>query len=144
MARRMSAFGGVAERREPAPGSERSFAAVFAAVLIAVGLFPVIDGGAVRLWALAAAGIIAAAGMLAPRVLRPANHAWFRFGLLLHGVMSPLVLGLLYGVVVTPVGLLMRLARKDPLRLRRDAAAASYWTLRTPPGPAADSFKNQF
>jgi len=76
--------------------------------------------------------------------LAPLNRLWLRFGLLLYKVVQPLVLGLLFYGTVTPVGWLMRKAGKDPLRLRRDPAAQSYWVLRQPPGPAPESMKNQF
>ena len=65
-------------------------------------------------------------------------------GLVLHKIVSPIALGILFFLVVTPTGLLMRLLGKDPLRLRFDRSADSYWIARTPPGPDADSLKNQF
>jgi len=97
-----------------------------------------------RSWASAVAAGFALVALLAPRLLRPLNQAWFRFGMLLHRVVSPLVMGLLFFVTVTPIGLLMRLTGKDPLRLRFDPAADSYWIDREPPGPPPDSMRNQF
>ena len=79
-----------------------------------------------------------------PRVLRPLNLLWFKFGLLLHHIITPVVLGLMFYTVFTPIGLWMRLAGKRPLHLRFDPAARTYWMPRDPPGPAAESFKNQF
>ncbi len=79
-----------------------------------------------------------------PKVLGPANRMWTKFGLLLHNIVSPLALGILFYLVVTPTGLLMRIFGKDPLRLRLDTAADSYWITRSPPGPDAESLKNQF
>jgi len=76
--------------------------------------------------------------------LRPLNRLWLRFGLLLHAVMNPLIMGLLFYGTVMPIGLLMRLFGKDPLNLKRDAQASSYWIMRTPPGPAPDTMSNQF
>lgn len=125
-------------------GSERSFGLVFTAVFTLVALWPLKDGGVPRWWALALAVAVLAAALAAPRLLRPLNTLWFRLGLLLHKVMTPLVMGLLFFVTVTPVGLLMRAFGKDPMRLRRDPAATSYWIPRDPPGPAPDSLKNQF
>jgi hypothetical protein len=63
---------------------------------------------------------------------------------LLHSIVSPVALAILFYGVVMPTGLLMRLLGKDPLRLRLDSRAASYWIERTPPGPDAESLKNQF
>lgn len=79
-----------------------------------------------------------------PKVLAPLNRAWFKFGLLLHKIVSPVVLGILFFAVFTPMGTLMRLFGGDPLRLRFDAKAATYWIERSPPGPAPESLKDQF
>lgn len=125
-------------------GSERSFGLVFAAVFAIVALWPLKDGGQIRLWAAGLAAVFVVAALVRPAVLRPVNLVWFKFGLLLHKVVTPLVMGLLFFATVTPVGLLMRATGKDPMRLRRDPAAASYWIRRDPPGPPPDSMKNQF
>ena len=74
--------------------------------------------------------------------LAPLNRWWTK--VLLYRVVNPIALGLLFYVAVMPVGLLMRVPGKDPLQLRRDPDAASYWIDRTPPGPAPESMKNQF
>lgn len=125
-------------------GSERSFGLVFAAVFTIVALWPLKAGGDVRLWALALAGAFLVVALAAPKLLKPLNLVWFKFGLLLHKIMSPVIMGLLFFVTVTPIGLLMRATGKDPMRLKRDPAATSYWITRDPPGPAPDSMKNQF
>jgi hypothetical protein len=132
------------EKTTVAVGSDRSFGVVFAVVFAIVAVFPLWSGGAVRIWALGAGAAFLAAALAVPRALRPLNLLWFRFGLLLHRIVSPLVMGLLFFVTVTPVGLLMRASGKDPMRLKRDPAAASYWIPRQPPGPAPGSMKNQF
>jgi len=125
-------------------GSDRSFGLVFAALFAVVALAPLRHGHDVRLWALGLAAVFAAAALAAPSVLRPLNLLWFRFGMLLHHVVTPVVMGLLFFAVVTPVGVAMRLTGKDPLRLRRDGSAASYWILRQPPGPDPATMKHQF
>lgn len=79
-----------------------------------------------------------------PKALSPLNWVWTRFGLLLHRIVSPLVLGLLFFLVITPFGVLMRLFGGDPLRLRLDPKLPSYWIERNPPGPAPGSLKDQF
>lgn len=126
------------------PGSERGFAIVFAAVFTIVALWPLLSGGAPRLWALLVAGAFLLAGFLAPAVLAPLNRLWYRFGLLLGRIVSPVVMAILFYATVLPTGLLMRLFRKDLLGLRFDPRADSYWIPREPPGPAPDSFKQQF
>lgn len=125
-------------------GSERSFGLVFAVVFLIVALLPLKSGGDVRMWALGAAAAFAVIALAMPRMLRPLNIVWFKFGMLLHHVVTPVVMGLLFFVTVTPVGLMMRATGKDPMRLKRDAAAQTYWISRTPPGPAPETMKNQF
>ena len=109
-----------------------------------LALLPRLQGGSIRLWAVAASGAMLLVATFAPAALRPFNRLWTRFGLLLHRVVGPVALAILFFCVVTPTGLLMRLFGKDPLRLRRDPDAASYWVMRTPPGPDADSLRHQF
>jgi hypothetical protein len=72
------------------------------------------------------------------------NRLWLKFGLLLYKVMNPLVLGLLFFVTITPIGLVMRAFGKDFLRMKMDRSAKSYWIDRAPPGPPPQSMKNQF
>jgi len=79
-----------------------------------------------------------------PKALAPLNWVWTRFGLLLHRIVSPVVLGILFFVVFTPLGIIIRLSGGDPLRLRFDPKAQTYWIGRTPPGPAPESLKDQF
>lgn len=120
----MSEFQGNTEIRM---GSERSFGIVFAAVFALVGLFPLTGGGDPRLWALGLAAGFLGAGLTLPQLLGPLNRLWFRFGLLLNRIVSPVVMGILFYLTVTPVGLIMRIRHRDPLRQRFDREAASYW-----------------
>jgi hypothetical protein len=132
-------------RVEPHSGSSnRSFGVVFAAVFAVIGVLPLLSQGALRLWALAVAGAFLAAAIVVPTILGPLSRQWANFGLLLHAVVSPMILGVMYFLVITPTGLLMRVLGKDPLRLRRDRPADSYWIERRPPGPHPETFRNQF
>jgi predicted membrane metal-binding protein len=131
-------------RTTDGPGSERGFAVVFAVVFVLVGLWPLLSGGPVRAWALLIAAAFLLAGFAAPGILAPLNRLWFRFGMALGRIVSPIVMGILFFGTVMPTGLLMRLFRKDLLRLRFDPAAESYWIPRDPPGPSAESLKQQF
>jgi hypothetical protein len=124
--------------------SDRSFGLVMAAFLLLVGLWPVVRGGALRPWSLAAAVVLGAIALARPSVLGPLNRAWTRLGLLLQQIVSPVVLGLLFFAALTPVALLMRLLGKTPLSLDFDRGARSYWIDRRPPGPAPDSMRQQF
>ena len=133
------------ERSEDVHGSsDRSFGIVFAVVFCVIGLLPLAFGGGARLWSLGVGVAFLLVAVVAPAVLAPLNRLWLRFGLLLHRIVSPLVLGIMFFVVITPMALVMRALGKDLLRLRFDRAAASYWIDRTPPGPPPESMKDQF
>ena len=94
-------------------------------------------------WAISAFILISLA-VLKPALLSPLNRLWFRFGLLLHKVMNPLLMAVMFYLVILPVSLLMRVFHKDPLRLKYDPHAATYWIERRPPGPVPDTMRNQF
>lgn len=79
-----------------------------------------------------------------PALLRPLNRLWLRLGLLLHKVMNPLLMAVMFYLVILPTSLLMRIFHKDPLRMKYDPHAATYWIERRPPGPAPDTMRNQF
>ncbi len=124
--------------------SERSFGIVFAVVFAIIGLWPLTGGGTLRLWALAAGAVFLALALAWTAPLRPLNRLWTRLGLLLHVVVNPMVMGLLFFGTVMPIGLFLRLTGKDLLNLKRDPAAASYWIVRQPPGPEPDTMIRQF
>ena len=134
-------------REEKVQGSsDRSFGLVMAGFFAIVALLPLRHAplSSIRWWALAVAAVFLVLALLWSAPLRPLNRLWLKLGLLLSKIVSPIVLMILFYVTVTPVGLLMRATGKDPLRLRRNAAAKSYWTPREPPGPAPESMKQQF
>jgi hypothetical protein len=78
-----------------------------------------------------------------PIVLRPFNKAWYKLGLLMGRVVSPIVLGILFFILISPIAIVMRLAGRDALKLRKQNVQ-SHWIDRAPPGPSSDSFKEQF
>ena len=124
--------------------SDRAFGLVFSVVFALIAFYPMLAGGTIRLWPLIVAGIFLLLAMVVPGVLAPANRLWMKFGELLHRIVSPVALGIVFFVTVLPTGILLRLLGKDPLRLRMDPTAESYWIMREPPGPAAESLNNQF
>ena len=124
--------------------SDRQFGLVFAVVFALVAGWPLLSGRPVRWWSLALAAVFLGLALTRPAVLAPLNRVWLRFGLLLHAVVSPIVLGLVFFTTVTPIGLALRLLGKDPLRLRFDRAASTYWIDRRPPGPSPDTMPRQF
>ena len=122
----------------------RAFGLVFTLAFAIIACYPLLIGGVIRLWSMIVAGIIFLLTLFAPAVLAPANRLWIKFGELLHRIVSPLALGIVFYITVLPTGLLLRLFGKDPLRLRFDPRAKSYWIKREPPGPSAESLNNQF
>ncbi|MBX3591995.1 MAG: hypothetical protein KF755_13920 [Burkholderiaceae bacterium] len=123
--------------------TNRSFGLVFCGFFALLALFPLLSGGSVRLWSAVASAAFGATALFFPSVLTPLNRLWMRFGALLHRIVSPIVLALLFFVVITPFGLVMRLLGKDPLKLRSEPVQ-TYWIDREPPGPQPESLNNQF
>jgi hypothetical protein len=124
--------------------SDRAFGVVIAAVWLLVALGPLRHGHAPRWWAFAVAGLVALIALLEPRLLAKPNRLWTQLGVFLGKVVSPIALGILLYAVFTPLALVLRWTGRDPLRLKIDRDADSYWILRKPPGPAPDSMRNQF
>ena len=124
--------------------SDRSFGLVFAAVFAIVAAWPLVHGEAVRWWSVPVALAFLIIALATPRILKPLNRIWTAFGLLLHKIVSPIIMGAIFFIAVTPTSFLMRLLGKTPIPLRFDPTATSYWIVRTPPGPSGESMKNQF
>ena len=125
------------------PGSDRTFALVMAAALAAVSLLNGWHHGRLWPWTLAAASLFLLAAWLKPAVLHPLNRLWMKLGLVLHKIVNPIVMGLLFYGTILPTGLIMRMRGRDLLRLKRQPDADSYWITRTP-GPAPESMRDQF
>ena len=125
-------------------GSDRNFGIVFAVMFMLIATLPLVHGGAARWWALAVAAAFGAAAVLAPAVLRPLNLVWFKFGLALHHVVNPIIMGAIFFGAVTPMGMLMRALGKDQLRLKRSHESSTYWIERQRPAPTAGSMSKQF
>ena len=134
----------LSKRDEAHSSSNRSFGFVFALAFAVIGLWPAMSGTAIRWWAIAIAASFLVIGLAKPSLLSPLNRLWTQFGLLLNRITSPLLMGLIFFLVVTPIGLTMRLLGKRPLDLKFDPNARSYWIKREPPGPAPETMKNQY
>ena len=124
--------------------SDRTFGLVFAVAFSALGLWPTISGGYIRWWAISIAALFLIASLFKPKLLFPLNQLWTKFGLLLHKITNPIIMGFIFFFVVTPIGLIMRLMGKCPLDLEFDQNLASYWVEREPPGPPPETMRNQF
>jgi hypothetical protein len=125
-------------------GSDRSFGLVMAAAFAAVTLLNAWHAGRVWPWTGGVVALFLAAALLRPAILHPLNLMWLKFGLLLHRVVNPVIMALLFYGTVLPTGLVMRMLGKDLLRLKREPGADSYWIVRQPPGPAPETMKDQF
>jgi len=126
------------------PSSDRTFGLVLGAVFTLIGLAPLWRGAPPRWGSLAAAAALLAAARFAPRILAPLNRLWFKLGRVLHTVLNPAVMALLFFTTVTPIALVMRAMGHDPLRLRLDPGAPTYWNDRRPPGPEPGTMPRQF
>jgi len=124
--------------------SNRSFGMLFAAVFAIAGAVSLWRGGALYPWLFGLSALTLAVTLVVPEALAPFNRLWMRFGELLHRLVSPVMVGAIFYGVIMPFALVMRLAKRDALRLKFDPAAKSYWIAREPPGPDAESFNNQF
>lgn len=133
------------ERSEAIEGSsDRVFGLVFAGVFSVVALWPLVQGEAIRLWAMLVAVAFLVLAIAIPRSLSQLNRLWMRLGLLMGRVVSPVAIGIVYYLTVVPTGLIMRALGKDPLRLRFERELPSYWIKREPPGPNPKTMNDQF
>ena len=118
--------------------SDRKFGWTFTVLFVLIGAFiysPVLVG---------IGAVLAVVTLTRAHWLAPLKHAWMKLGELLHHIVSPLVMGLIYFAVFTPTAIVMRMAGRDALERSFDASAPTYWKRRDPPGPADDSFTNLY
>ena len=125
-------------------GSDRSFGIVFTIFCAIVAGVQFWHGSNAAWGWLAAAVLFAGFALAYARALRPLNVLWFKLGMLLHRIVSPVILGVMFFAVFTPLGLWLRLTGKRPLDLACDENTDSYWIERRPPGPPPGSFDRQF
>ena len=121
-------------------GSNRSFGVVFFIVFFSISIYPLLKDGNIRLWSLIISIIFLFLGLLNSNLLSPLNKLWFKFGLLLGKIVSPLIMGLIFFLVVTPIGIFMRLLKKDLLNLKF-SKINTYWINKSDP---KSKMKNQF
>ena len=120
--------------------SNKSFGVVFFIVFLLIAIYPLINNGELRIWALVIAIIFFILGLINSKVLTPLNKLWFKFGLLLGKIVSPLIMGIIFFFVVTPTAFIMRIIGKDLLNLKF-SNKKTYWIEKT--GPKS-KMKNQF
>ena len=120
--------------------SNKSFGLVFFFVFLLIGVYPLINDDSIRIWSLIISLIFLILGLINSNILTPLNQIWFKFGILLGKIISPIIMGIIFFLVVTPTGLIMRILRKDLLNLKFNNSK-SYWIEKT--GPKS-KMKNQF
>ena len=120
--------------------SNRSFGIVFFAVFLIVAIYPLINSGDIRIWSLVISIIFLIFGLFNSKLLTPLNQLWYKFGILLGKFISPIIMGIIFFFVVTPIGLILRIFGKDVLNLKKNNAK-SYWIKKN--GPIS-KMRNQF
>jgi len=121
--------------------SEKSFGIILAILFFLIGLYPLLGLGEVRLWSLILAVILILVAFLKPGMLSLPNKLWFKFGIVLGAILSPIIMTLIYFIAVIPTGIIMKLLGKDILRLKLDKKSNSYWIQRNQP---VGSMRKQF
>ena len=121
--------------------SNKNFGIVFFIVFLIIGLYPLINQDGIRIWAIIVSLIFLILGLINSNLLTPLNKLWIKFGILLGNIISPLVLGIIFFLVVLPTGLLMRILKKNFLGLKFDKNLKSYWINKE---KQLSSMKNQF
>ena len=121
--------------------SNRSFGILFFIVFLAISLWPLISQETLRLWALILSLIFLILGVLNSKALTPLNIIWIKFGIFLGNIVSPVVMGVIFFMVITPIGLIMRLLGKDLLKIKKGESMLTYWIERE---KKADTMKRQF
>jgi hypothetical protein len=125
-------------------GSDRSFGLVMAGAFAVVSALNAWHAGRIWPWTAGLAAAFLITTLLKPAVLNPLNRLWLKFGLLLHRIVNPVIMALLFYGTVLPTGLVLRAMGRDLLRLKREPDATSYWIARAPPGPSPETMKDQF
>ena len=121
-------------------GSNKSFGIVFFIFFLIISLYPLINHQNIRIWSLIISIIFLVLGLLNSQILTPLNILWFKFGIFLGRIISPIVMGLVFFLVVTPTGIIMRLLKKDLLKLKKKNSV-SYWIEKD---KTKSDMKNQF
>jgi hypothetical protein len=129
--------------KAPLP-SNRSFGTLFVVVFALIGAYGWWRGGATYPWAFALSALTLLLTLAKPDWLAPANRAWMKLAEILHRIVSPVALGIVFFGVLTPMGFAMRLFGRDTMQRRFDPSARTYWIERDPPGPDPSGLPNQF
>ena len=122
-------------------GSNKSFGVVFFVVFLIIGLYPLIYNDNPKIWALITSAIFLFLGLINSKLLTPLNKAWFIFGIFLGKIVSPFIMGIIFFLVVTPIGFIMKILGKDLLQLKFNKNVQTYWIEKS---DQKSKMKNQF
>ncbi len=111
--------------------SNRNFALVFFVVFLIVGLWPLTFGNPIRIWSTVISLVFLILGLMNSKLLTPLNKLWFKFGMILGAIVSPIVMAAVFFLVVTPIGLIMRVMGKDLLEKKYNKKKQTYWIKRS-------------
>ena len=118
------------KQKEIKISSNKSFGLVFFVIFFIIALWPLLNDGNIRIWSIIVSIIFLILGLLNSKILTPFNKLWMRLGALLGIIVSPIVMGVVYFGIITPIGLIMKLFGKDVLNLKLDKNKKTYWTLK--------------
>lgn len=122
-------------------GSNKSFGIVFSIVFLLIALYPLIKSSDIRFWSLLISAIFFFLGLINSFILTPLNKLWFQFGIILGKIFSPIIMGIIFFFVVTPIGLLMKILKKDLINLKFNNQIKTYWIEKNDP---KSKMSNQF
>ena len=120
--------------------SNRSFGLVFCIVFLLIAFYPLINQEEIRIWSVLISLLFLILGIINSKILTPLNKVWFKFGIFLGKIISPIIMGIIFFLVVTPIAFLMRMLNKDLLNLKFNKKS-SYWIEKT---DLKSTMKNQF
>ena len=126
------------KQKEIKTSSNKSFGLVFFVIFIIIALWPLLKDENIRIWSIIVSIIFLILGLLNSKILTPFNKLWMRIGIFLGAIVSPIVMGIVYFGVITPIGIILKLFGKDVLNLKIDKNKNTYWTLKK-----KDSLKNE-
>jgi hypothetical protein len=131
------------EQKMPKMLTDRTFGLIFAGIFLIIACYPVLFGNSVREWALIIAALWAVPAIIFPKILNPLNKAWLKFGFFMHGIINPILMGIVFWVAVFPTGLILKALGKDPMHRKLEPDAQTYWKVRETQ-PSKESFTDQF
>jgi len=121
--------------------SNRNFGLVFFMIFLIISLWPLTYDEPIRIWSVTVSLVFLILGLTKPRLLAPLNKLWFKFGIILGAIVPPFIMGAIFFLIVTPIGLVMKIMRKDLLNKKYDKKKKTYWIKRDAP---IGTMKRQF